>query len=657
MSEEIKLYKHFTEKLGQLGGVRRAWFTTFNLDVSFFEKYMLSALQEKEYDTLHTPDDYEAMSEQLSTVSAEELEEGKMEVIVFYDPRALISTGRQKKTTLPLYPVDVKTLRSPENDLDFNYGVFHPKVILIETIQDEYWLMVSSANLTFGGWAHNRESFFFDQITDTAVARELFLFFGALSAPNKEFDNHPLLYKLQSGKMKGGPSGWQFHSSFSRKTFYDIFLQQSGELLVWSPYFAEDISALLDKLLDTGIESITLVPAKNELQKIRITEEQYRACIAHKGVTFRQDRLPASAIDAFVHAKLWLCPEKLAIGSWNMTRAGINRGKGGANNVEAGIIHKLTPGKYRNIVDGHPLAGLRTPKHLSEQEMEEEKEGLLEPFEVAIDILIDWEKLQLTLAAPTYNRLLKHVEETDFILLPGFGKQPVRILEKPLSIRVHRSAFLNDRFFEVETRSGVTVYKGFLREKGLAQRPSRQFASIGDLLKGWINEQPENRPELHRLAYGAEGADDSLSGATYQILTSGHQSDWFSGFQGFESILCRIRKTEKEPMRKRRLELIRIGRVVPGNLTELQSHVSQLRDYYQQQSEQLVHSPVYLWFLIEKANHVFRNFNNAIDSDDEKIKPIPNISFESLFTSEQLGKMNQEQIEKWKKYTLQKLRQ
>ncbi len=110
-------------------------------------------------------------------------------------------------------------------------------------------------------------------------------------------------------------------------------------------------------------------------------------------------------------------------------------------------------------------------------------------------------------------------------------------------------------------------------------------------------------------------------------------------------------------MRKRRIELRRIGWSITGSLSELHSHVLQLREYYQQQSERLVHSPVYLWFLIEKSNHVFRNFNNAIDSDDEKIKPIPNISFESLFTSDQLGKMNQEQIEQWKKYTLQKLRQ
>ena len=48
MSEGIKLYKHFTEQLGNMGKVKRAWFTTFNLDISFFEKYIIFELLQNE---------------------------------------------------------------------------------------------------------------------------------------------------------------------------------------------------------------------------------------------------------------------------------------------------------------------------------------------------------------------------------------------------------------------------------------------------------------------------------------------------------------------------------------------------------------------------------------------------------------------------------
>jgi hypothetical protein len=47
MADEIKLYKHFVEQIEKIGKVKRAWFTTFNLDISFFEKYILSALMGK----------------------------------------------------------------------------------------------------------------------------------------------------------------------------------------------------------------------------------------------------------------------------------------------------------------------------------------------------------------------------------------------------------------------------------------------------------------------------------------------------------------------------------------------------------------------------------------------------------------------------------
>ena len=39
MGEGVKLYRHFEQELLKIGKLKRAWFTTFNLDISFFEKY------------------------------------------------------------------------------------------------------------------------------------------------------------------------------------------------------------------------------------------------------------------------------------------------------------------------------------------------------------------------------------------------------------------------------------------------------------------------------------------------------------------------------------------------------------------------------------------------------------------------------------------
>ena len=131
MGEGVKLYRHFEQELLKIGKLKRAWFTTFNLDISFFEKYILTAVLGSSYLNLKIPQDYESLNESLANDLAD-LDGEKVEVKVFYDFRALMHTGRPKQTTLPIYAVDVKELRS-KNKLRFNEGVFHPKVCVFES--------------------------------------------------------------------------------------------------------------------------------------------------------------------------------------------------------------------------------------------------------------------------------------------------------------------------------------------------------------------------------------------------------------------------------------------------------------------------------------------------------------------------------------------
>jgi hypothetical protein len=49
MAEGLKLYKHFIEQLSKLGPIKRAWFTTFNLEIGFFEKYILILKQFRDF--------------------------------------------------------------------------------------------------------------------------------------------------------------------------------------------------------------------------------------------------------------------------------------------------------------------------------------------------------------------------------------------------------------------------------------------------------------------------------------------------------------------------------------------------------------------------------------------------------------------------------
>ena len=56
-------YRYFEQELTKIGTIKRAWFTTFNLDISFVEKYLLSILTGNLHSDLKIPQDYEIIND------------------------------------------------------------------------------------------------------------------------------------------------------------------------------------------------------------------------------------------------------------------------------------------------------------------------------------------------------------------------------------------------------------------------------------------------------------------------------------------------------------------------------------------------------------------------------------------------------------------
>ena len=658
MRSDIKLYKHFVQEIENMGRIKRAWFTTFNFDIGFFEKYVLAALTGTAHTELRNPYDFESINKQL-TNDGYFSEEDSLEVKVFCDFRAEIQTGRQKRTVAPVYKVNVADVGNASLNRFFQYGVFHPKVILLESYLGEYWVMVSSANLTFGGWSSNRESFFSSKITSTLNAREIAQFFVGITQKIPDCKGHPLLSKLQTGRFGNEDPGWKFVSSFGSSSFIDEIPPRSNtdSLIVWSPYFSTELPAILAELRSNGYDSIQILPDKTDAQKIRITEHTHQECIAIRGIQFRQEVLPANLQDVFVHGKVWLTPEKLAIGSWNMTRGGMNTSKSGKNNVEAGVIVTLKPKQYQELLERHKTKPLNSPALSTQEELDNEKEKLLDTYTVVTDLVIDWDNLKIHLQRPSYGRLISQISPNDWIKLPAVGKIKVQALKEGISIRGCYEEFLRDRYYEIESIKRVTLYRGYLLETGLVNRPVNSFPSIDDYLKGWVSAMPETKTDWHRPAYAIdEEYGDDFSADTKKILLSTDQNAWFTSFQAFESIIDRIRNTTVMPARERKLEWKRIGRVLPGSLAELRKHLVELLELYQQEPSSFKKSPIYLWFLIEKSNQVFQYFNEQSNSAEESITSIKNISWEEILSADDIKKIGPVQLRKWILYIHQKLK-
>lgn len=655
MAAEIKLYKHFVEQIEKIGKVKRAWFTTFNLDISFFEKYILSALMGKGYDELKTPYDYEALSANLAN-EQESLDGEKMEVKVFYDYRTLKVEGKPKQTAVQLHPINIKKIKTLETQ-NFKNGVFHPKVSIFETYEGKYFLMVCSANLTLGGWARNRECFFFEEIRNTKNGRGIGEFLSGIISSISGFENNNLLNKLATGKFGTEEQKWVFISSLNETSFLKSLNNTNNPLplTVWSPYFANDLSDLISELQDQYFDSIEIIPAKNENQKIRITEKVYNKCESENKVEFKEDKLPQASLEAFVHAKVWLTPKTLAIGSWNMTWSGINESKKGNNNLEAGIIYYLTPKEYQQILDGNPITNLKSHNFYEEEELNQEKQNLLDEYTISVDLVLDWDKQIIKLVNPSYAGLIKNIGEDASIELPGFGLKKINFLELPHNFASYSKLFLTDRFFEISDKKSKTLYKGYVREIGLVSRPVNSFENIDDFLKGWVTEKPEEKTELFGLAYDT-GDEDGISSHTKAILYGNDQNSWFTSFHAFESILNRINSTKSLSAQDRKKELKRIGRVLPGSLNELKIHLEKLMELYKTDKTNFKKSPIYLWFLIEKANFLFGYFNKLVVFGDEQISPIKNLKFEEVIDQSKLIKQEIKGLDKWKRYILTQIR-
>lgn len=643
--DELKLYEHFRSELDKLGQIKTAWFTTFNLNIEFFEKYILSAVLGISHKELNNAYDFEQLT-QLLDGQKDEPNQVKTEVRVFYDARALDISAKPKQTAVHLHPVDVKRFEKK-----YHQGVFHPKVILIENTKGDYWLMVSSANLTFGGWSQNRECFLSEKIATAAQARSVRSFFSNIISKTrvKEAQNSDLLGKLERGiEFSGENEDWEFHSSFSDTAFFERLKTPDSPLQIWSPYFGNNPAAMVQEL-KKSFTDIRIIPAPNHQRKIGLTAAQHEAAVA-AGTAFFQEKPRQATTDVFTHAKVWLTPKKLAVGSWNMTEAGTNTGAQG-NNIEAGVIIDITKRDHQLIQDHYPLKPLDKPVFSEPQELEDGIKDLLQPWNLTCELTLLWELQKIELSNPTYREFEKQLEPGDYIKLPGLGNVKAIELQHGISIKEHETAFLTDRMYEICDKAGNTRFKGYLCEKGLSLRPSVAFRNIDDFIQGWVSGQPETREELQRPAFNIEDEHgDEFSQNTRKILLGEGQMAWFASFHAFECMIQRIDTEQKDIQ-----ALIRIGRVLPGNLKELCRHLKELKNIYENQTGDFKKSPIYLWMLIEKANQVIKHYNSKLPEKkrtENEIKCISNIDLSKVLSE---YKISAETLDKWIQFTRKEL--
>ena len=561
----MKLLQELREQVATLGEIRRAWFTSFNMNIEFVETFVLPVTLG--VNTPRTRLEYELLQRELSDKG--------IEFRVFCDPRFL-DTSHIKRTCIGIHGVRPSRMAERFSDA----SLFHPKVIYLEDKAGKRVIGAGSANLTIEGWGRNIEVFKFFEIGSSENYRSIRAFFDSVCQAAGVDEKLSARHKFTSAQEK-----WRFVHSMQKETFPEQMLGGANgtDLVVWSPYLPKDLAGFIRGLQHAaGIQDlhVHLVPDLLEGKFLRtLWTPALKALLKPPdSLSFHANPAPRRTSTELCHAKVWKASGKLGIGSWNFTGPGSNSLLDEQdrwhpdNNVEAGFI----------ISDRHPWeAACGQRLGLGEQNCASAellaREGLavvpLPPFDLQVSF--DWNK-------GSYEFVGRWLEEDRrsegwSILLPGVKHSlPLRWNRRgepaqPVVPRIDDSVLLRDRVFTV-CRGADIVHRGLVIERKPEFRRAQAFASLQDLLEMLAQgDDPQSMEDLPlRIAPGTTDPDESPPTAKEESLPSDGAAaasrggiSYFKLFQSVQSYRLRLASIE-------RLDALdRLAFSTPGCLLEL----------------------------------------------------------------------------------------
>lgn len=600
----MKSYNVFKDLIENEGPFKLAWFTSFNFNIQFFEKYMLSIFSEQDYKDLRNVKDYELMNQNLFGDLDDQLD-----CCAFYDYRALKLNDKAKQTSVELIGINPKELGA-----NFIHGVFHPKIILLVTKENKGYLIAGSANMSFSAWARNSESMIIKEIKDVSNAAEITAFFKSFIGPSKAETMDAINTEWQR-TLASEKASWRFHHSFKNESILNAIQLKRTNFYIWSPYFSEELHQICKQdLADTA--KINIIPDVTVNNEVKISNDVLHELSREENIELLKDnRAYDSESKPFVHAKILLNENSLAVGSWNCTRAGFNLVKG-RSNVEAGVIIDIENGAFKKLEKSFKLDTLLAIGQQS-SELKDGIQELLNDWKMTCQISIDWASFKYKVEDDLV------FEKGDFFVsLPGsLNRIDLHDLQvKGLSFAESRHKLLKNRFFSIYSNqnSGEPIYVGILLEKNKSLRPARCFESVGDFFNAWLDERPADKTHTQTFSVLNNKEFDDLLKSELGLNVNGRQNDsWFTMFIAIEKIKKKLREFEND---KKQLQIL--GTKMAGSVLELADHLVQFK-----QNKNA--NEIYKWFLLHEGNQVIKLYNTIVSKFDlMSISFVENIELE-----------------------------
>lgn len=556
----FKLFERYKNVIGDLGNIKRAYFTSFNFGCPFFENYLLPALVD--IDRPKNLSDYEHIQFKLT--------ESQVDIQVWVDGQ-YFDVREPKRFAYDLHLVDMKKLNGFSRS-----QVFHPKVIFLEGEDGGCYIGAGSANLSVAAWSSNIESYQFEKIQTNAQFDSIRHFFLELGVSD---------FGQFSGDIVDSLESWKFVHSFQTESFWNQFKVNSNcsEIDVMSPYFSSDLNKSLAMMFPESDNILNIIPDLSS-GKIRL-----QSLPDHPNVKTQFYALSTKDSDRFVHAKVWRSESKLAVGSWNFTRpamglAGENRS---GNNVEAGFIYSNKKGN----LDKNKMKKIDNPKQYIQTESESDEMPTVQNtlVDFVVEVTYDWQLSQYHVNLIRTEDQLEDENEKYSLKLPDYSQEIEFNKEfKSSTLHIVPKEIYKNKLFEIKFTGGRSAF-GVIRELKVDFRKSFQYENINDFFDAFQSDEPETL-KSGQVIHGLSGIEESTSDPSIDIDIQTPEISYFRFFQAFLNMKRKFSKTTDVSLFQKMIL------VHQGNLTELKEKCEKVI------LDTNKNSKVLRWFLYEEYN-------------------------------------------------------
>lgn len=579
----MKLYSKYKTAIANIGNINKAYFTTFNLSVEFFETYILPPLL-----GIDIPDNnfqYEDINVKLGEIEKNR----EIDIKVFYDAN-MLQLNEQKRTIQKFIPILM------------DKGLFHPKVIYLENIDGNGKLFVGSGNLTLNGWGRNTEAFdILDVKSGSNLANQVYDF----------FDDINILAKHRQKKINRDisfDSSVNFIHSFrinEKSNFLDA-LSLSNNLTVWSPYFSDKMDTLLKKEEFKSIENINILPDfVGEDKKIRVAK-------LPKDKRIKFNELKGFESTSMNHSKIWISNNKIAIGSYNFTNEALY-----GTNFECSIVKDID-----NIsLDFEECL----PNYMDESQLKQESLKTITSFKYIFDLTVDWSNRNISLQQISG----KVIDKCKVILSSNLE---INYLDNELSIL---NSIEEEKFFRILTKNRNfkikkgkdIIFEGFITEIGTkGYREPIKVETIDDIFSSFLDERnPTSAKILKSKSIDFDGGNED----TIESRINGNSSNlnYYNLFKGFSNL------TKKLEVITSRRDFIHYC----FNASNSISSIILIIDEYKKE-----HKNLFTYLFIKEFNMLIKKVNKKIKKEYKDIK-----EFQSLENIFKLKKSDAKFLEKF----------